>query len=517
MKRFSLVVAMVVLGGGWLGCNDSGLPAGKSDAAGDGAVSDGGDAGAGPDTAAVGGDAADGASTAPGALTPVRRTSYRRITNFPRGPEARFITGAKISADGKTIIYGTTSGTYTIAADGTKLLQLSSKPSNGLVDLAANGSKVVWYDNDHVGFVAGSDGAGKVMLPAVATVKAVRMTAAGDQIFVTAPDSGGVLKFPADASAMKVVMTTTEVSTLNGVQPNGNHWRGVLDISDDGSKVVFTFLWDAFSMTGEGAGLKQLTQFLMPENRTLNLVRISGSGSKLAWNVEDGEKSAVTISDWDGGNKVVYLGFTYSSGTWLQLPGDGSKAVLGWGIRVLDASKVAPYDAIDSGSNSIPLGRPAMVTMTADHKRAALVIEGQESTDQGRPSQIVVVDFDPATSNGAPSIEGTRASLTQLPNDGSKASTVSAVVTDTEVTEVNTVALRGGLRLGATPWMHWALGDIGMNGDTVAMDSTYSTNALTVNTDFKVTPGPFTLRFVASNKAGHVLMVDTEGLEARSP
>ena len=65
--------------------------------------------------------------------------------------------------------------------------------------------------------------------------------------------------------------------------------------------------------------------------------------------------------------------------------------------------------------------------------------------------------------------------------------------------------------------MHWALGDTGMNGDATAKDRIYSTNALGLTTDTMVAPGPFGLRFVAANKAGHVLMVDTEGLEARAP
>jgi hypothetical protein len=65
--------------------------------------------------------------------------------------------------------------------------------------------------------------------------------------------------------------------------------------------------------------------------------------------------------------------------------------------------------------------------------------------------------------------------------------------------------------------MHWALDDAGANGDVTAKDRIYSTNALGLPTDAKVVAGPVGLRFVAANKAGHVLMVDTDGLEARAP
>jgi hypothetical protein len=105
-----------------------------------------------------------------------------------------------------------------------------------------------------------------------------------------------------------------------------------------------------------------------------------------------------------------------------------------------------------------------------------------------------------------------------IPNDGSKAASIFAAVTDpAEIAEVNTVALRGGLRLGATPWLHWALEDTGLHGDTTAKDTIHSSNAVALPAADMVAPGPFTLRFVAANKAGHVLMIDTEGLEAQAP
>lgn len=528
-RSATLVIFGSFLISGVAACDDSSgtpdagpnLDAGGADAPKDAVGGDGGDSG-GP--GADGGDAGDGGTiilTPNGEpLQPVRRISFRRITQFPRGPEAKFISDAKISANGTTVIFGTFAGTYTIAADGSGMVQLSDKRNEGLVDISADGSKVVWYEAaSREGYVSGRDGSGKVKLAGTHAVRRLRMTAAGDQIFQIAPEAGGLIKLPAGAGDLQLIKSTADVATLNKVDANGNHWRDVLDISDDGSKVVFSFLWDAFAMAGDGSGLMQHTQFLMPENRTLKLVRVSGTGARIAWNVEDGARSAVTFADWGGGNKLEYVGLNYSSASWLHFSGDGTKAALGWGIRLLDTAKLDPYDATDSGSNSIPLGRPAMVTLTRDGKRACLVVEGPESTDQGRPNQIVIVDFDPATAAFAPSFDAMATNLRLVPNDGSKSSSIFARVQGTNVTEVHTMGLRGGFRLSnlLTPWMNWALGDAGMNGDVTAKDGIYSTNALRFPTDAMVTPGPVGLRFTAANAAGHILMVDTAGLESRTP
>jgi hypothetical protein len=74
-----------------------------------------------------------------------------------------------------------------------------------------------------------------------------------------------------------------------------------------------------------------------------------------------------------------------------------------------------------------------------------------------------------------------------VPNDGSKRSSVFAQVQDADLSEVHTVALRGGFRLSGaiTPWMHWPLGDAGTTGDVTASDRTFSTNALGLPTDAK--------------------------------
>lgn len=62
--------------------------------------------------------------------------------------------------------------------------------------------------------------------------------------------------------------------------------------------------------------------------------------------------------------------------------------------------------------------------------------------------------------------------LRLVANDGSKLSSIFARAQGTELSEVHTMGLRGGFRLSnlITPWMNWALGDEGTNGDVTAKD-----------------------------------------------
>jgi hypothetical protein len=446
-----------------------------------------------------------------------RWTTFHRITNFQRGDDAKFIYGAKMSADGTRVVFSGAQGTFTIATDGSNLVRLTDKLGSALVDISSDGSKVAWYDGgNRDGFVASSDGSVRNKLAGILPVIAMRMTAQADRVFVLSPEAGGLFSVLATGGLeMTPITTTATVGTLNGVDANGNYWRNVLDISDDGARVAFTFLWDAFAMNGDGTGLRQLTQFLSPENRTLKLARVSASGSKLAWNTEDGPRTVVNISDWGGGNPIRYEGPRYTAGDWLQMPGDGSMAVLGGGIRLLETGKVAVHDVYDYGTAPAPLGRPAMVTMTANGKRACLIVEGIESTDQGRPNQIVIVDFNPTTLNGAPAIEEISAAPGTVTVDGSSTLKISALVKDPNLTAISALAMRSGWRISDGSVPDWGLNDEARDGDATAKDQTFTTNRVTLLTDWRVTAGPFDLRFTAANQAGHVLLADVEGVEAR--
>lgn len=468
--------------------------------------------------------AADAAAAGPphgvSALAPLkitRWTAFRRITNFQRGEDAKFINAARISADGSKIAFSAYNGTYVINSDGAGLTRLSDKRNEGRVDISSDGRKVVWYEGDNrEGYVGNSDGSGKTRLSGSFHVQSVRITANGDRVFAVSREMG-VLLLPIDGSQERKLITTASVSKLNGVEENGNFWgwENVLDISDNGSKLVFQFLSDAFAAQGDGSGLRQLTRNRPSEETALTSVRISGNGGKILTYNTYGSKPGMAIMDWDGGNRVDYAGANYFHGNWMQLSHDGKRAALSWGLRILESDGNSSWNALDFGREL--LYRPAMASLTADFKRACLVIEGMESTDQGRPSQLVVVDFNPSRLGPAPAIGDIGVSPAIIPNDGSKSVTTSARITGEDLTYVVAKMLRNGWQLPDVSYTEQLLFDDGSNGDPSAKDGIFTTNRLTLTSYGKVAPGPLALRFTAANKAGHLLSVETEGFEARSP
>ena len=273
--------------------------------------------------------------TAGKGLSIVRWTTFRRITRFTQ-TDLKYFSQVRLSGDGSKIACACAQGTFVLNADGSGLVALSTKPNNnpGVVDITPDGKKVVWTDiNERELYVANSDGTERVKLPVTTPVSSARITADGKRVFVLSPEAGGILSLPTDGSDLRRVMTTATVCKLNGVGENGNHWRSWpsgLDISADGSRVVFHLLWDAFAMNGDGSGLRQLTSYLNPEDRNLNLVRLSGDGKRVA---TYHQTKGLEIQDWEGGNSNKH---PWANGLFdgrsLQFSADGSKLVMGTGL-----------------------------------------------------------------------------------------------------------------------------------------------------------------------------------------
>jgi hypothetical protein len=156
--------------------------------------------------------------------------------------------------------------------------------------------------------------------------------------------------------------------------------------------------------------------------------------------------------------------------------------------------------------------------MTDDFRRAVVQVDGPVSVDQGAPSQLAVVDFNPPSLAGCPALTGVTARPKFLPNDGSTSVTLSADAGDPELKQIGAVLIRNGAE---DPDMKtfFPLRDDGANGDARAGDGTYTNNALLIHTNSgkPMKPGPITLRLHAVSKAGNATVIDLDGLEVRQP
>lgn len=452
-------------------------------------------------------------------LTVRRWATFRRITNFQRGADAKFINNSKISADGSKIIFSTYSGTYVINADGSSLVRLSDKRNNGFIDISADAKNVTWYNAEEGLMVANSDGAGRLKMPGGLQVDSLRMTARGDLLVVLA--GGNISTLPTDGSGIKRVVSTEQAAKVAGTDANGNFWRGWpsgLDMSDDGSRIVFHFLWDAFAVGSDGGGLRKLTDFGRTDDRSLGRVRISGDGRRVAY-YNSRNESSFTVVDWDGGNRLDQAGAYLNSGEWMQMSRDGAKALISWGLRIFDGNGKGRWNVDDIGGvwGAHPLTRVRLATASADFKRVCVEIESAESVDQGRPSQLVVVDFDPPTLNGAIPMANIDISPRFLINDGSTQAGISAQITDPNLQYAGVMPMRAGLRLA-----DWNYGNLPMKkpaDKAKGSDNIFESDPLRMQTNSgkPVPPGPLSMRVFSVSKEGHVFMLEMDGFEARLP
>ncbi|MBI5428036.1 MAG: hypothetical protein HZA02_07130 [Nitrospinae bacterium] len=449
-----------------------------------------------------------------------RWTTFRRITNFQRGPGAKFVYEVKISADGSKIVFASYQGTFVVNADGSGLVQLSDKRNNGLVDISADAKKIAWYSPEDGLMVANSDGSARMKVPGGLKVDSLRMTAKGDRLFVLVPEQGGIYALPSDGSGLRRVVHISAAAKVAGTDENNNYWRGWpagLDISDDGSRLAFTFLYDAFTANGDGGGLRKLTEFGKAQDLSLSRVRISGDGRRVVYHNARGDQSALTVMDWDGGNRFEYKGNNVNNGDWIRFSHDARAIVMSWGLRLFDGDGKGQWNADDlGGANPGPhaLVRAKMGSIGADLKRAVLEIEGPESVDQGRPSQLVVAEFNPPSLNGLGPLENIEAAPRFMLNDGSNSSIVSARVNEADLLYAGVLLMREGFRLN--DWLSWHLP---LKKDPKAKVGVFSSEPVAMRSysGKPMAAGPVTLRVFTIGKNGNVLTVDLEGLEARQP
>jgi hypothetical protein len=333
-------------------------------------------------------------------------------------------------------------------------------------------------------------------------------------VFLLSPEAGGILSIAADGTDRRMLATTAAVCRLNGVGENGNHWRGWpsgLDIAADGSRVVFHLLWDAFAMNGDGSGVRQLTQYLKPEDRNLNFVRISGDGKRVA---TYHQVNGVTVTDWDGTNTVSTPRDNVVDGRWMELSADGGRIAASWGLWLFDGQKPGKVELHEWGSGNFdhPLFEARGASISADGRRVCLVVKylGLQ--------QLVVVDINPPDIQGLPALSDLTLLPRSISTDGSIEATATARVIGGAPETIGVTGLREGSRFAEWHLRPWgALNDGGRAGDRLAGDGVFSTAGLRLYnaTGKPPQPGPITIRFFAWDRDRQALLVDVEGFQAR--
>jgi hypothetical protein len=163
---------------------------------------------------------------------------------------------------------------------------------------------------------------------------------------------------------------------------------------------------------------------------------------------------------------------------------------------------------------------PWGLTMTADGKRGCFVVDGPESTDQGRPSQIVIVDFEPSSFAGAPVVGDIKVTPRFMVNDKSNtlSLTCKTSIKAKEMTSFGVVLCRNGTRYADVNAL-FGMRDDAQRGDETADDGVFTNSEILpyTNSGNPIDPGPIVLRLHLMDKGWNLTVVDLEGIEVRAP
>lgn len=465
-----------------------------------------------------------GVSTAEG-LTISRWTTWRQITHLEAtGMNAGALT-MKMSADGSRIAYTNKYGLFTVKSDGTNLTKIVDDAVYKM-DISADGNTVAWYQDDKGISIAKSDGTGKRKLEGGYFVQAIRMSADAKKLIVLAPDRG-LLMLPMDGSTGRRIVTTAQVAKVANTDNNNNHWRGAfvgsdgsaVDISDDGSRIVFQFKTEAMAVNLNGTDIRRLTDFGDKDN--VRLVRISGDGRRVAYYVHREEDSELVIMDWDGGNRNVYTGKFFFNIYQLRLTYDGSSIIAGNGAIILSGIGHHIYEPLTGTRYPYLLDTVTMPSISADGKRGCCIIFVPGVTQL----ELVVFDLNPTTLNGAPALANINVSSRSLSLDGATKSTLTTQASGGEEITIWQALMRNGMvydpEVGFFEHaVNYEVVDNGNLGDEKAGDGIFTSNQLRLSFWFpkhQPEPGPMTMRLVSWNKANCGLSLDIEGMEANNP
>lgn len=310
------------------------------------------------------------------------------------------------------------------------------------------------------------------------------------------------------------------VATFDGYQLHDG-----LSIASDGSRIVFTTRDNAFTLNGDGSGLRKVSKYDFGSGSlgwpsTQPQAVISGDGSTIAWFASYGKpehQHRLHFATWDGQPLGSYH-HVLALQT-LSLTHNGAHAVRGDQLVRYARDGSDCYDPLDLGGALLPIW--SYHGLSADGRRAVGISKPHPLVS----GQIIRVDFNTATLDAAPAFGAVSISPKFLLLDGF--TKLRVTIKPPQAEEIESLRARI-IRPGADPklaklrWTYYdavPLNDAGRESDEKAGDGVFSTDAIQLFTqELKGVPaGPLVIRLIARNKAGHIYEVDVEGLEARAP
>lgn len=433
--------------------------------------------------------------------------TIRRLIPFPPD-EMDSMSIAQVSADGGTILFCCSRGLFTIRADGTGMSRITDKNVEGYAAMTPDARRVVWFEGQMKGFIAGLDGSDRRELGNDVWIRWFRLSANGQRIVFVSDTTPGLYTLETDGSKPVRIVKTADLDANPGPSPWFKPGGG---ISDDGARIVFHFERDAWAVQGDGSRLRRLTTFNDKEDN-LGRVRVSPHGDRIAIYVDNNDlrkPSRLEIRDWDGLKPpVVYAGDDLPrqglfSGISMSFSRDARQLALSPPLTIFSTEDVASWTVMDEklyGSDLQPFYGVHLASLTPDFRRAVADL------NIGR-AQLAVIDFFPREVKDIPLPGRIDIAPRAWPVDGSAPATASCLSPEAAFKHVGFGAYRKGRRLDAFYW------------DPVKLPETtpglYRSEKVVLEPARKVAPGPLTLRVFTANKALSAYVVDVEGVEAR--
>lgn len=435
---------------------------------------------------------------------------FRRLSQFKSGETQRGITSMKMSGNGKTIAVGSYSGAFTMRPDSPDVQVLSTGRTE-CIDVSYDGGTVAWFESapQPALFVSGSNGTGKLKMPGGwNATQAIRITADGSKLFVLNPEKGGIVVVPTDGSDIKRIVSTEAACKLVEADVNGNHWRGKLSISDDGSRLVSEVLWDIIACNGDGTGLRRITRY---KQFTTRGIALSPDGRVIAHLAYEGgdRPTELRFTGFDGSPISAFVKHGEES-FFPTLTGDGKWVLGSWGVRFWSIDAKTHWDPLDIGHGPLPRARG----VSGDHAgRIAAFITEADGSDQ-----IAIADFSPQSFVGTPAITDITVFPVFAPTDGTSSVQVTAKVSSGDLALVGCAFLWNGARIVGDAISYQMFDDL-QAGDETKGDGIFTTNQLVLHpvNGKPREPGPIGVRVFAFDKSGSLTVVDLEGVSARSP